>query len=138
MSEFINERIIKKTRKPHRCCACESNIPSGSEALYWSGKDGDAFIGVHYHPDCRAAEVAYNKMADTAFDEWYSLNEIEPDDWRWLLEEHPAVADRMLINAERIAQHEDQQQRMAGYHLEEAKRREAGRLSHQSLKETHS
>ena len=33
MSDLLNERHVKSTRKPHRCAYCGKDIPTGSPAL---------------------------------------------------------------------------------------------------------
>jgi ribosomal protein S27E len=41
--EFFDSRIVKQTRKDHRCAVCGRIIPKGSKDIYnWGGKwDGD-------------------------------------------------------------------------------------------------
>jgi len=36
--DFCNRRIVKKTRKPHRCAYCKREIPAGAKKiLNWAG-----------------------------------------------------------------------------------------------------
>lgn len=37
MSDFYNERKVKKTRKDHKCFGCREKLPKGSMAFYISG-----------------------------------------------------------------------------------------------------
>lgn len=92
---FYRERLVKAVRKARRCCACGQAIEVGQSALDCAGHyDGD-FWSDTYHPDCRAAECQLNDLHGA--EEWMMLDEIEWDDWPWLLEDHPAVAARMGI-----------------------------------------
>lgn len=92
---FVNERAVKALRKDATCCACSRKIHAGEPAVRWAGViDGD-FASVAYHPDCRAAEIAYNAICDTNADEWLSFRDMEEDDHVWLAEEHPTVAARL-------------------------------------------
>ena len=43
MSDFYNERHIKKTRKDHKCFGCREKIPKGSTAFYIAGATEDGF-----------------------------------------------------------------------------------------------
>lgn len=126
MAEFYSEKIVK-VRKPRQCEGCGQMLNKGDQALVYSGKfDGD-FGHFTLHQECREAELAWNKMAETLYDEFVSLSELEPDEWQWLLEEHPVVAARMNITAERIAEHQEERRRMDEYWMEQARKREAER-----------
>lgn len=92
---FSGEKTVKATRKRHQCCACLSMIEIGESAVNWAGMNDGDFNSVYYHPECRAAEIAYNHMiAVWHADEWASLAEIESDDLIWLEAEHPAAFSR--------------------------------------------
>lgn len=96
---FISERPIKATRKRHLCSACDKWIEVGEPAVNWAGiTDGD-FSSVHYHPDCRKAEVAYNETyLDRHWsDDWYPLHEREADDNAWIKENFPVPYKRMCM-----------------------------------------
>lgn len=126
MSDFYSERIVK-VRKSRLCEGCGVIIGKGEQALTYSGRfDGD-FGSFTHHIECRQAEVDLNKEVSTSFDEWYPLSEIDPDDWRWLLEKHPDVAARKNITAERIREREDEQKRMQELNMEWARKRDAER-----------
>lgn len=108
---FTRERAVKATRKEHRCVGCERTISAGSAAVRWSGlTDGD-FSSVIYHPDCRAAEIDLNKAYDTDWGEWMGLHEMEWEDWPWLVESYPAIAERMGITMEKYRETEAEQAR---------------------------
>lgn len=125
-SEFYSEKIVT-VRKPRQCAGCCQMLAKGDQALVYSGKfDGD-FGSFTLHPECRVAELAWNKMADTYYDEFVSLSELEPDEWEWLLDEHPVVAARMNITAERIADHRAERQRISEFYMAQARKHEAER-----------
>lgn len=100
---FISERSIKATRKRHHCVACDKWIEIGEAAVNWAGvTDGD-FGSVHYHPDCREAEIAFNALRDSYYDEWDSLRDIDHEDYRWLKAEYPVVYRRRMMTREQYA-----------------------------------
>lgn len=107
---FTNEYAVKAVRKQHQCCACCKMVEIGSPAVRWAGITEGDFHSVVYHPDCRVAEIAYNKHVGDSW-EWYSLEDIEWDDWPWLIAEHPSVAARRGITTERYQAIADEQER---------------------------
>ena len=52
---FWNHKDIKKTRKNHSCCWCETRIESGSCCHYFSGTDGGDFSTGYMHHECNHA-----------------------------------------------------------------------------------
>jgi hypothetical protein len=93
---FTSERQIKKTRKVHRCEACDRSIKVGSAAAYWAGISDGEFYTAHFHTDCRVAELALNRMLHGFYDDWISLHTIdEQEDWDWLQENYPAIFARV-------------------------------------------
>jgi hypothetical protein len=51
MSDFYNHKIIRKTRKEHRCFGCTQKMPVGSQAAYTSGVwEGDFFASYYCTP----------------------------------------------------------------------------------------
>tara|TARA_R100001132_G_C3272385_1_gene94389 strand:- start:3185 stop:3568 length:384 start_codon:yes stop_codon:yes gene_type:complete len=100
---FYRETPIKAVRKARRCTGCRKTIAVGEEALNCVGNSGDGFWSGTYHKDCREAEVALNDLHDIRYpDEWNNLADDMPwEDWPWLIENFPAVAERMGITAER-------------------------------------
>lgn len=126
MSDFYSERIVK-VRKSRPCEGCGVIIGKGEQALTYSGRFDGYFGSFTHHIECRQAEVDLNKKVSTSFDEWYPLSEIDPDDWQWLLEKHPAVAARKNITAERIREREAEQKRTQELHMEWARKRDAER-----------
>lgn len=98
---FHTETPVKAVRKRHCCDGCGKHIEIGQSAVRWAGlTDGD-FGTCIYHPECRAAELAYNLdvLGYLYLDDWYPISEIEHEDWPWLIESHPVVAERMGIQA---------------------------------------
>jgi len=116
MRDFYFEATVKKTRKHHLCSGCARAIEIGSAALRYSGVFSGDFCSHIHHPECRAAEIDLNSLHDVRNgDDWLALTDMEPDDWTWLLEAHPQVAERMAITAEKIAAHEAEQERMRAW-----------------------
>lgn len=108
---FYSEKLVRSVRKARRCMGCCRTIEVGSSALECAGVwEGDFWSGT-YHTDCRAAELALNKLHDLYADEWMSLDDMERDDWPWLIEVFPAVAERKGITTERFNEAEAEQQR---------------------------
>lgn len=100
---FYKETPIKAVRKARECIGCRRTIAVGEEALNCVGEAGDGFWSGTYHKGCREAEVALNDLHDIRHpDEWNNLaDDMQWDDWPWLIEKHPTVAARMGITIER-------------------------------------
>lgn len=125
---FINERSIKAVRKRTGCDACGKYIEIGEPATRWAGLTDGMFCAIAYHPECRVAEVALNKLHGTYSDEWMGLADLEWDDHRWLLENHPLVAERKGITLRRIeADERDREACRVTWAEIERKRREAAK-----------
>lgn len=99
---FATERTIKAVRKARKCCACSRIIEVGSPAVDWSGTSDGDFHAVSYHVECRDAEIALNRLHETQHDEWIGLDDLEWEDWQYLLDEHPVVAQRLKITQRKI------------------------------------
>ncbi len=94
---FYRERQIKSVRKARHCEGCGRMIMAGDTALDLAGHYEGDFWNATYHIECRKAEIALNDLHDVYPGEWINLSEIEWDDWPWLLEDHPVVAERMGV-----------------------------------------
>ena len=109
---FANE-TEHRARKAHKCDACRTAIEPGSSYTRWAGTmDGD-FSVAKFHHECRKAEIALNKLSGTDWDEWMELDDIEVDDWPWLIEDHPEVADRLQITQAKYDERMAERQRCA-------------------------
>ena len=53
VSDFYNERQIKKTRKDHKCFGCREKLPKGSTAFYIAGIAEDGFSYYYLCEPCR-------------------------------------------------------------------------------------
>ena len=102
MSGFFGERTVKSVRKARRCCACGQMIEVGSSAIDWSGLHEGVFEAVSYHVECRAAEIALNRLNETQYDEWIGLADLEWEDWQFILDDHPTVAARLGLTQAKI------------------------------------
>lgn len=112
MSGFASE-TERKARKQHRCDGCAQTIEVGSTYVRWAGTTDGDFSAASFHQDCRAAEIALNKLSGTDWDEWMGLQDMETDDWPWLLEDFPAIATRMGITQARYDEHIEERKRCA-------------------------
>lgn len=110
---FYREDHIRAVRKSRQCNGCASTIEIGSPAVDCAGHyDGD-FWAATYHVDCREAEIALNNLHDTHSDEWMNMSEdMEWEDWPWLIDEFPTVAARMNITTERFQKINEEQARV--------------------------
>lgn len=102
---FISERPIKATRKRHLCSACDKWIEIGEPAINWAGTTDGEFSSVLYHPDCREAEIAYNRdCLDSHWsDNWERLCDAEHDNRPWIKETWPVPYLRMCMTREQWA-----------------------------------
>lgn len=101
---FSSERAIKSTRKRHLCSACDKWIEIGEPAINWTGNTGGDFGSVHYHPDCRQAEIEYNYQCVGGWDdEWSRLCDAEHEDLPWIKEKWPVPYLRMCMTREQWA-----------------------------------
>ena len=104
---FYRETHVKAVRKSRPCIGCGRMIEVGSPALDASAHYEGDFWAATYHVECRAAETAINDLHEVYSGEWMALSDIEHDDWDWLIAEHPVVAARMGITAERSQEAKD-------------------------------
>lgn len=104
---FRSERAIKATRKRHLCSACDQWIEIGEPAINWAGTTDGDFSSVHYHPDCREAEIAYNRdcLDGHWSDDWERLCEAEHDNRPWIKENWPTPYLRMCMTREQWAEY---------------------------------
>lgn len=112
---FYRESTVKAVRKARRCLGCGRMIAVGETALDVAGHwDGDFWSG-SFHHECRAAEIALNNLhGPLRPDEWINLSEIDWEDWEWLLAEHPIVAARKGVTAEKLREAEESRARLWG------------------------
>jgi len=100
---FYRETPVKAIRKPRSCIACHRTIEVGHPALDCAGYYEGDFWSATYHAECREAEVALNKVYDLPGGEWVNLgSDMDWEDWPWLIEKFPTVAERMGITTERF------------------------------------
>jgi len=93
---FTREYSVKAIRKPCRCDACRAMIEIGEPAIRYATTYEGEFTHAVWHPECRTAEIALNRLQDTMwYDEWTALDELDDEDRPWLIAEHPTVAARM-------------------------------------------
>lgn len=101
---FVTEKAVKATRKRHVCSACNKWIEAGERAVSWAGTTDGDFSSAHFHPECRAAEIALNDLHDTRYsDEWIGLGDADAEDYPWLKANHPLPYRRWLMSREQWA-----------------------------------
>lgn len=109
---FVSEITVKAVRKAHRCDACCTPVEIGQPMIRCAGMTDGDFWSLKYHPECREAELALNKLHDTwSNSDWIGLWDFDWEDAEWLLAEHPVVAARKGITAERVAEYKERQSR---------------------------
>jgi hypothetical protein len=82
MSNFWNNRRIKKTRKKHRCECCGQIIPVGNSCEYSAGKfDGDFFFQ-YVCERCWNWVLDNRDRLDSSELSWDEVIEIMSDDFR--------------------------------------------------------
>lgn len=102
MADYYSETPIKAARKQHYCHECGKPIEIGKPYLRCSGSSDGGFWTGKFHAECRAAVDDYNHKNRSNWDDWYSLDEMDAEDWPWLLEKHPVVAARFGVTQARI------------------------------------
>lgn len=102
-----------KARKAHKCDACRGVIEPATTYVRWVGTTDGDFSNVKFHPECRKAEIALNKLSGTDWDEWMGLDDMEADDWPWLIADHPEVAARLQITQAKYDERMAERQRCA-------------------------
>lgn len=109
---FYDEREIKAIRKPRNCDGCGRTMEVGVPALRCSGVGDEGFWYATYHRECRKAEEALNELHDwRAGDDWMILSDLDWEDWPWLIEDFPEIAERMKITTERFEKVQAEQER---------------------------
>ena len=94
--EFWNE-TTPVAKKQHKCDACRQIIAVGTRYARMAGKYAGDFFTVIQHQECRAAEIAIAQEKGLfGGEDWVHLNDLdEPDDLKWLEQEHPIVFSRI-------------------------------------------
>lgn len=126
---FYSERSIKAVRKARACNGCGVRLEVGEPALGCAGHYDGEFWSAAYHHDCRAAEIGLNDLHDVrpGYD-WMNLaDDMEWEDWPWLIETFPDVAERMKITTERFEKVRDEREsvRKAWAEIDRKRREEA-------------
>ena len=59
----LDDSVVKKSRKPHRCYLCGKDIPKGASYLRRTGIDDDAgFLSIAMHPECESQTRDWDEM----------------------------------------------------------------------------
>ena len=83
MSDFYNERKVKKTRKDHRCFGCKVKLPIGSTAFYISGIYEGVFGSYYLCIKCRDYLDKNPEFARNGYGEGDIRDAIlEDEEWR--------------------------------------------------------
>jgi hypothetical protein len=71
----LDDFVVKKSRKPHRCYLCGKEIPKGASHLRRTGIDDDAgLLSIAMHPECESVTRDWDEMDWETFspgDLWY-------------------------------------------------------------------
>lgn len=94
--DFQNHRVVTG-RKVHSCEQCGSDIAIGEKHASIAGRYFGDFYDYRLHFECETAAKAYAKLHGLRGEEWpwFQHQDDEPEDWRWMLKEHPIVAKRL-------------------------------------------
>lgn len=110
---MYKETNIKAIRKARHCDGCCAVMEVGQPAVKCSGVGNEGFWHATYHHECRKAEVELNRLHDVGWqDDWISLPDVDWEDYAWLIQEYPDVADRMKITTERYEKIRDESDRI--------------------------
>jgi len=96
----LSSKDIKSVRKVHFCEQCNTTIEVGQPAHYSFGIWEGYPFSVYVHPECRAAAQEYAELNDLWFEDypWFQfMDDSEHGHHSWLLDNHPAVAERLKI-----------------------------------------
>jgi hypothetical protein len=59
----LDDSVVKKSRKPHRCYLCGKEIPKGASYLRRTGIDDDAgLLSIAMHPECESVTRTWDEM----------------------------------------------------------------------------
>lgn len=96
MGDFQNQSIVTG-RKPYSCEQCGSEITIGEKHTAIAGSFCGDFYNYRIHFECEAAAKAYANLHGLYGEEWpwFQHQDDEPEDWKWMLKEHPIVAKRL-------------------------------------------
>jgi hypothetical protein len=71
----LDDSVVKKSRKPHRCYLCGKEIPKGASYLRRTGIDDDAgLVSEAMHLECESVTRTWDEMDWETFssgDLWY-------------------------------------------------------------------
>jgi predicted RNA-binding Zn-ribbon protein involved in translation (DUF1610 family) len=102
MVQVLSDKI-RRARTPHTCDQCQLKIVPGDRYRRQVCADG-GLQTYRAHEDCDKAAQRYAELAqlDPIWDEPPNLrNDLCPEDYWWLLDEFPVVADRFGIQGPR-------------------------------------
>ena len=77
MSYFYNERLIRKSRKEHKCYLCGQKIEVGSAYRRLSGTGEDGFFDLKLHQDCHYAVEHYWNESYSSGEGWDDVSVME-------------------------------------------------------------
>lgn len=83
MSDFYNERQVKKTKKEHKCFGCRTKLPIGSTAHYISGVYQGDFVAYYLCSKCQNYLVKNPIWASEGYSEGDIRDAmLEDEEWR--------------------------------------------------------
>jgi len=106
MGDFSSKTSVKAVRKPHECDQCGTSINVGEPAIYCRGLWDGYFYSTYQHPECEEAGMKYARETGYWGEEFTWFQHVDLDEYdlkAWLLENAPAVAERLLVTIEEDA-----------------------------------
>jgi hypothetical protein len=83
MSDFYNERKVKKTRKDHRCFGCRAKILTGSSCFYFTFINEGDFGAEYLCVKCKDYLVKNPEFARNGYGEGDIRDAmLEDEEWR--------------------------------------------------------
>jgi hypothetical protein len=89
VSDFYNERKVKKTRKDHKCFGCRAKIPTGSSCFYSAFVNEGDFRAEYLCLKCKDYLVKNPEFARDGYSEGDIRDAmLEDEEWRkqrWIM-----------------------------------------------------
>ncbi len=99
MSDFYSERRVKRTRRPHQCRECMTEVAVGSPAIVSTGRY-DGFFTYHSHVECSEAGRVHAEGSGLWGEDYMFLVDLldYTEALSWLMERHPVAFERLRLS----------------------------------------